>query len=105
MWRQIKVLFSRRGARGESTGPGQDGPQERLGEPDLDSSRPIGPDPNSSAKDSSERRERRDRRQNDRRLDERRKAGIGEIMEDRRTGPRRQAERRTEEDRRGPRPR
>lgn len=53
----------------------------------------------------SERREVRDRRSNGRRLDERRKAGIGEIIPERRQGPRRDTERRTpgeRRERRGP---
>jgi len=56
--------------------------------------------PNGIPPASDERREKRDRRNNDRRLDERRKSGIGEIIDDRRQGPRRDTERRDERGRR-----
>ena len=41
-----------------------------------------------------ERRSKKDRRSDERRLDERRMAGIGEIIPERRDGPRREAKRR-----------
>jgi len=44
---------------------------------------------------AEERRRRKDRRQSERRIDDVRMAGIGEIRSDRRTGPRRYIERRT----------
>jgi len=50
--------------------------------------------------EKGERRERSDRRRDDRRLDERRRSGVGEVIPDRRQGPRRVQERRTLLDRR-----
>ncbi len=47
-----------------------------------------------------DKRKRSDRRSNGRRLEERRKAGIGEIIPERRRGPRRTEERRTDSRRR-----
>jgi hypothetical protein len=52
-------------------------------------------DPPQERRIPDDRRERKDRRSSDRRLDERRKAGIGEVIPERRQGPRRTPERRT----------
>jgi len=49
----------------------------------------------SAAGKAQERREGRDRRDTDRRADEMRWAGVGEIQPERRTGPRRTAPRRS----------